>query len=116
KKGMDKTTGSDVEISGLPDEMESAAEVAPGLYPLKDYMNEKDRKIDMLKRILHHIEQDMKREADRNNNFIAVLEILADGVSTALIRSYNKSGDAFEIDYPYVIEDRKSVVRSEEHT
>ena len=113
KKGMDKTTGSDVEISGLPDEMESAAEVAPGLYPLKDYMNEKDRKIDMLKRILHHIEQDMKREADRNNNFIAVLEILADGVSTALIRSYNKSGDAFEIDYPYVIDSIQSAMANE---
>ncbi|GAA5345186.1 hypothetical protein CLV97_11443 [Planifilum fimeticola] len=113
KKGMDKTTGSDVEISSLPAEMEFATEVAPGLHPLKDYMNEKDRKIDTLKRILQDIERDMKKEADRNNNFIAVLEILADGVSTALTRSYNKSGDAFEIDYPYVIDSIQSAMANE---
>jgi hypothetical protein len=66
-----------------------------------------------LKRILQDIERDMKKEANRNNNFIAVLEILADGVSTALSRSYNKPRNDFEIDYPYVIDSIQSVMANE---
>ncbi|MGI6127553.1 MAG: hypothetical protein ACOYEF_11400 [Planifilum sp.] len=113
KKGMDKTTESELEISNLPSDTEFTIEVAPGLYPLMDYMDEKDRKIATLKRILQDIERDMKKEANRNNNFIAVLEILADGVSTALSRSYNKPRNAFEIDYPYVIDSIQSAMANE---
>lgn len=112
-KGMDKTTGSSLEITSIPADVEFAAEVAPGLYPLKDYMDEKDRKIATLKRILRDIERDMKKEANRNNTFIAVLEILADGVSTALTHSYNKPRDVFEIDYHYVIDSIQSAMANE---
>ncbi|PTM56477.1 GAF domain-containing protein [Desmospora activa] len=91
----------------------SLEESASGMEPITRYMGEKDRQIDTLKEILSELKQDQKAEADRNTDFIAMMEIVADGVSSTLTHAYIKLENSFSIDYPYIIDSIQSAMANE---
>lgn len=88
-------------------------ETASGMEPITRYMGEKDRQIDTLKEILSELKQDQKAEADRNTDFVAMMEIVADGVSSALTHAYIELENSFSIDYPYTIDSIQSAMANE---
>lgn len=88
-------------------------EAASGMEPITRYMGEKDRQINTLKEILSELKQDQKAEADRQTDFIAMMEIVADGVSSALTHAYIELENDFSIDYPYVIDSIQSAMANE---